>query len=187
MDYKEIQHIILKISKGDQTAFTKIVTSYQNLVYGLSLKMCQSESDAAEVSQETFIKVYKNLPSFKGQAKLSTWIYRITYFTAINYLKKNQKLVEEPLKEEVYEDPTDVLNELNHQSQKEYINKALNRLSPQERAIITCFYLEELTIKETAEITGLSIANTKIKLHRTRSKLKTILSQLLPKEANMLY
>ncbi|WP_066758405.1 RNA polymerase sigma factor [Crocinitomix algicola] len=187
MDQHKVKHIIQSVLKGNHSAFSEIVKAHKDLVFGLSLKISQSQNDAEEISQETFIKIFQQLASFRGQSKLSTWIYRITYFTAINYLKKHKKFVAEPLELESQHPQVKSFDSLSHDEQKRYINKALNRLNPQERAIITCFYLDEFTLKETAEITGNTIGNTKIKLHRTRAKLKTILNELLPQEATMLY
>lgn len=115
-------------------------------------------------------------------------MYRITYFTALNHIRKHT------IKTKTIEDwdhpqsDSSALAIVHSEDREKVIDLALKRLKPQERAIITLFYLEEQSIEEIAAITKLSISNTKVKIHRTRKKLKSILSeQLKGEELDLLY
>lgn len=186
-----ISHIINRIKSGESDAFSDLVDTYKDFVFALCFKMTQSIEDAEEITQDTFVKVFKNIKTFKGQSKFSTWLYRIAYFTTINFLRKNRvKTVSQTELFETRIEPIDedesALKNISQAERSHYINKALNFLKPQERAVIVLFYLEEHSIEEIATITKLSKSNTKVKIHRTRKKLHEILNHLLKNEIHSL-
>ena len=82
------QKIINQIIEGDTSAFSVLVDHYKDLVFTLAMRMVKNREEAEEVSQDTFIKVYKSLNKFKGDSKFSTWIYRVAYNTCLDRLKK---------------------------------------------------------------------------------------------------
>ena len=85
------EKIINQIIAGDSNAFSVLVDRYKDLVFTLSLKMLKNREEAEEVAQDTFIKVFKSLSKFKGDSKFSTWIYKVTYNSCLDRLKKNKK------------------------------------------------------------------------------------------------
>lgn len=82
------KELISEICKGNTRAFSDFVDNYKDLVFTLSVRMLGNREEAEEVSQDVFIKVYKSLPSFKGDSKLSTWMYRIAYNTCLDRIRK---------------------------------------------------------------------------------------------------
>jgi len=123
--------------------------------------------------QDSFVKAFNSIKQFKGKSKFSTWLYRITYFTAINHLRKNKMLTSEIDMSSFVDDDKSALDYLNEEDQKKYIQEALQYLKPIERNLITLHYLEEFSTKEIIEITGLSMSNIKV------SSLLPILSKKL--------
>ncbi len=93
MTTNQDQIIIDKILKGDTNAFAVLVDSYKDLVFTLALRMIKNREEAEEVSQDTFIKVFKSLDKFKGESKFSTWIYRVAYNTCLDRLKKIKRRI----------------------------------------------------------------------------------------------
>lgn len=95
--------IINKIIGGDTQAFAILVDRYKDLVFTLAIRMLKNREEAEEVSQDTFIKIYKALPKFKGESKLSTWVYKVAYNSCLDRIKKNKialmKLPSIPLQE----------------------------------------------------------------------------------------
>lgn len=85
------QHYINLVLKGDTNAFAVLVDRYKDLVYTLSLRMIKNREEAEELSQDTFIKVYRSLGKFKGESKFSTWLYKVAYNTCLDRLKKNKE------------------------------------------------------------------------------------------------
>lgn len=85
------QHYIHQIIGGNTSAFSILVNQYKDLVFTLSYKMLKNKEEAEEVSQDTFVKIFNSLNKFKGESKFSTWIYKITYNTCLDRLKKSKK------------------------------------------------------------------------------------------------
>ena len=187
MGTSSVKHIITQLQSGDKSGFIALVDTHKNMVYGLSLKMTQSVEDAEEITQDTFVKVFQSIKSFKGQSKLSKWIYQITYFTAINHLRGRKKSSDNQLNDNTALAENNSLETVGAADQKKFIDLALKELIPQERALITLFYLDEYSMKEVAKICALTESNAKVKIHRTRTKLKTILTRVLAKEVQTLY
>ncbi|MCG8577981.1 MAG: sigma-70 family RNA polymerase sigma factor [Flavobacteriales bacterium] len=185
MEKERLEHIKKRLREGDSSCFTPLVNEYKDMVYALALKMCQSAEDAEEVAQDTFVKAYKGFGRFKGDSKLSTWLYQIAYFTAINHLRKKKVETTDVDISHVPQDDS-VWSQIQEQDRKAYLDRAFELLKPEERAVINLFYLEEHSMDEISKITGLSVSNVKVKVHRSRKKLYGILQLLLKNEINSL-
>jgi len=175
------QIIIQKVLKGNTNAFGMLVDNYKDLVFSLAYKMTKNREEAEEVSQDTFIKAFKNLESFKGDSKFSTWLYRITYFTCLDAIKKNKKdqntfEINEINQHQIKAVET-ILEGIERKERSKMIENCLHLLPDEERTIIWMFYFEELSLKEIVEVTSISEANVKVKLHRARKKLLTIVQE----------
>lgn len=181
MTNKNDEYYINKVIDGDSNAFAYLVDNYKNMVYSLAYKMTRSKEEAEEVSQDTFIKAYKNLKNFKGDAKFSTWLYRIAYHTTLDNVKKNKKQHNNVAINEVnYNQITSletVLDSIERKERAKIMDKCLSKLPEDERAIIWMFYYDELSLKEILEVTRFSESNLKVKLHRARKKLLTIVKE----------
>ncbi|MBN4077563.1 RNA polymerase sigma factor [bacterium AH-315-C20] len=185
MELDAIEHIKKRLKEGDTSCFTPLVNEYKDLVYALALKISRSTQDAEEISQDTFVKAYKSFQTFRGDSKLSTWLYQITYFTAINHIRK--KKVETTDFEYVEAEADDsVMDQIQKEDRRAFLEEAMNHLNPDERAVINLFYMEENSIEEVAKITRLTKSNVKVKLHRSKKKLYGILSQIMKNELNSL-
>ncbi|MFI1771241.1 RNA polymerase sigma factor [Thalassobellus citreus] len=165
---------IEKVLQGDIDAFRFLIKNYKDMGYSLAISIVKNEFLAQEVLQTAFIKAYSKLNTFKGTAKFSSWLYRIIVNEAFKVQNKKKSNI--IIYNEIY---TDVISENNSFSsvidtdyQKYYINEALKRLQPKESLVLRLFYLEENNIKDIQDITGWSIANIKILLHRGRINIK---------------
>lgn len=169
--------LIAKVKLGNTEAFRSIVDYYRDAVYGLSLRLVSNQMEAEELAQDTFLKVFKSISSYRGESKFSTWLYRITYNTCISHLRKNKPdLVE--IQE--YHGSSNFNSGYDNLIKEDNINAIkiiLAQLKPDDRAIIQLFYLEENSIKEISEITGFTNANVKVKLHRSKQKLKIMMEE----------
>ena len=169
----EEQHKIEHILAGKTEEFAYFLDTYGQQVFTLIVRMVDSESDAEELTQDTFLKAFQHLSSFNGKSQFSTWIYRIAYNTALTALrKKNIELTaDEKLWNTISDTETDDLLDDTSENQIEKLREALDRLPADERALITFFYEEEKNISEIAVITGQTEGNVKVKLYRLRKKL----------------
>ena len=166
-------YYIQRIQAGDVACFVCLLDKY-------SLKVVQNQEEAEELAQDTFMKVFKNLASFKGDCSFSTWIYRIAYNTAISSVRKKRYeflAIEETTLENVSEEEiTNLFGQTESTEQVQRLEVALEQLLPDERALILLFYWKEKTIEELVSITGLTASNIKVKLHRIRKKLFVLLN-----------
>lgn len=175
------QLIISKVLQGDVNAFTLLVDNYKDMVFSLAYKMTKSREEAEEVSQDTFIKAYKKLDNFKGDAKFSTWLYKIAYYTCLDTLKKTKNNsstfeINEVTFNQIQSVET-ILQGIERKERAKMMDSCLLKLSDDERSLIWMFYYDELSLNEIIEITNLSQANLKVKLHRARKKLLTIVKE----------
>lgn len=173
-------YYIERIQAGDTASFACLLDKYSRPVHSLILKVVRNREDAEELAQDVFVKVYRNLSSFKGDSSFSTWIYRIAYNTAISETRKKKQeflAIEESVINNVSEEVVaEALGRTDTSVQLNKLDTALTQLPPDERGIILLFYMKEKTIDDIAEITGLSTSNVKVKLHRIRKKLFVILN-----------
>lgn len=184
MTEQEVHIKIAEVLSGNTSSFATLVDSYKNLVHSVALKITANQELAEEVAQDTFVKAYQGLAKFKQESKFSTWIYQITYFTAINALRKNKVETTEISDFNTASADDGGIDHLEKEDRNALIEKALTYLPAQDRAVVVLFYLKEMSMEEVAEITKLSVSNAKVKVHRSRKKLHDILSGLLKSELN---
>ncbi|WP_288208070.1 sigma-70 family RNA polymerase sigma factor [uncultured Parabacteroides sp.] len=168
-------YYIERVAAGDTGCFACLLDRYSRPVHSLILKMVRNKEDAEELAQDVFMKVFRNLPSFKADCSFSTWIYRIAYNTAISELRRKKQefiAIEESQIENVSEEEVSILlGRTSENDQVEKLEHTLTLLPPEERAMIMLFYMKQKSIEELTVITGLSASNVKVKLHRIRKKL----------------
>lgn len=178
--------LITQICKGDTNAYAQLVHQYKDLVFTLAFRMLKHREEAEEVSQDAFLKVYKSLRRFKGDSKLSTWIYKIAYNTCLDRLKKNKKhLVDVPINEfteHKLETIDNALTNMIDAERRETIKTCIDKLPSDDAYITTLFYFEDLSLEEIAETMNSSANTIKVKLFRARKKLAVILQRYLEPE-----
>jgi len=171
----EEKEIISLAQTGSESAFTELVKRHQNSIYMLALRLMFDRDEALEVSQLAFIQAYKNLKSFRGEASLSTWLYRITYNIAMRKLKlaKLRRYLPGGM---------DILNNLpssdsaSKEAEKsafrQNLAEALEKLPPQMRAVFTMHQVQGLKLVEVAEIMRKSVGNIKALHYHAVRKLR---------------
>lgn len=175
------QQYIDKVIKGDTNAFSYLIDNYKDMVFSLAYKITKNREDAEEISQDTFIKVFKNLKKFKGDSKFSTWLYRIAYHTSLDTYKKNKKEKNTYQINEIsfnkIQEVESILEGIERKERTKIMDSCLLKLPEEERSLLWMFYYDELSLKEIIEVTDLSEANLKVKLHRARKKMLGIVEQ----------
>jgi RNA polymerase sigma-70 factor (ECF subfamily) len=186
MTHNNDQHYIEKVLQGDANSFAILVDRYKDMVFSVALKVVKNREEAEEVSQDTFIKAYRSLKSFKGDAKFSTWLYKIAYHNCMDRVKKIAKAYHTGTIDEVTENrikaTDDVLKTIEQKERAIIIKECLGELPEDERAILWFFYFEELSLKEITEVTDYSENNVKVKLHRARKKLLAVVQNRVEPE-----
>lgn len=179
MDKLDDLYYIQKTLDGDTSYFSRLVDRYSHQTYLLILKIVRQKEDAEELTQDVFVKIFKVLHSFKGECRFSTWLYRIAYNTALSATRKKKHeflYIEENTIDNVMDEKVrEAIEETDNSERLEKLGKAVELLAPEERGLITLFYMEEHSIEEISSITGLSVSHVKVKLHRIRKKLYIIM------------
>ncbi len=177
------QYLIERTLAGENSAFGELVDRYQNFVFSIALKIVKHREEAEEVAQDSFIKAFDSLSKFRGEAKFSSWLYRIVYHKSLDRIKKNKRSQRFQLIEEITSNDLDgIENGLDlmlEEERNEMISRCIAELNGKDAALIEFYYFEELPIKEIAEITGLGEENIKIKLYRSRKKLLNLLQSYI--------
>jgi RNA polymerase sigma-70 factor (ECF subfamily) len=181
--------LIQRIQNGEQQAFTLLVRKYQNRVANILTRYVSHNGDIADVTQEVFLKVYKSLPSFRGESAFYTWLYRITVNTAKNYLTSQNRRPPtadiDAMEADNY-DGSDVLKEtddpegvLRSQEIKKVILKAIEQLPAELKSAITLRELEGMSYDEIANIENCPIGTIRSRIFRARDAIDKQLKPLL--------
>lgn len=174
---------IQKILKGDTSAFSYFVDTYQDMAITIAYRICSNRQDAEDIVQNAFVKAFHNLHTFRSDSKFSTWFYRIVYNTAISQIKTsifNTEFIDyrQMDTEDSYSD-WDIINEIEENEQKATISKAMDMLPKDESLLLSLYYIDDNPVKEIVKIVGLSEANVKVKLHRARKRLGDIIQKFV--------
>ena len=180
------RYYINLILSGNREAFAPIVERHKDNVYNLALKICGNCEDAEEVAQDSFVKAFRSLSSFKGKSSFATWLYRIVYNTSMTFVRKNKldilRLEDFPV------DSVDFIrsNAMEEEAEIEYmkilLSYSMQKLDHEDRAIITMHYYQDLSHSEICSVTGLSRSNIKVRLFRARKRMQEIIEKNMIKE-----
>lgn len=173
------QRIIRRVLEGDTQAFAPLVHQYQNVVFSICLKLIKDRNDAEEVAQQSFVKAYTALSSFKTNASFSTWLYRIAYNASLDWLKAKKRRFDHTWIEPGSEPHTDLSADgaLLDEEQRSMLAKAIDKLDERSQLVILLYYYEDKSVKEIAKVLDLSESNVKVVLLRARRQLHKDISK----------
>lgn len=182
------------LKEQKQSAYAKLLEEYQKLVFNTCLSFVPNVEDAEDIAQEVFVEVYNSIEKFKGNSKLSTWIYRIAVNKSLEFLrKKNTKkrfgFMQSMSGNVIPIDKSSYFTEFNHpgvqlenKEEREMLFKAINRLPETQKVVFTLHMIDGLSYKEVSEIAEKSISSVESLLFRARKGLRTILTEFYKKE-----
>ncbi len=176
---------------GDARAFEDLVERHQRYVFNLCLRILGNYDLAAEMAQEVFLRAWRSIGSFRGDARFTTWLYTVAHNLCLNRLEGVQRDAHHRVSED---DAAEELGRLHSKEEdpavaydrkelKGSIHRLIEQLPPRYRAVITLFYLQELSYQEIAEVTGLPIGTVKTHLFRAKEMLRRAMEdEVLPGE-----
>lgn len=180
------QYLIDRTLEGNINSFGELVDRYQNFVFTIAKRILKVSEEAEEVAQDSFIKAFDSLSTFRGESKFSTWLYRIVYHKSLDRIKKNNRHRTYEINEEITADRLDSIENglefLMNEERSRLIKSCIAKLPEDDAAIITLYYYEEQSVKEISKVTDLSEDNVKIKLYRSRKKLFNLLEGYIEPE-----
>lgn len=179
MDKKGDIYYIEEVLAGSVNAFATLVDRHKDKAFNLAFRICGNREEAEEIAQDAFVKAFRSLKNFRKKSSFATWLYRIVYTTSISLVRTRKKGVLSL--EDFPADAVDFMgtDKTEEDAEEEYRNSlvsfALQKISEEERGIVTLYYFNELKIEEISEITGISRQNIKVKLFRARARMADIL------------
>ena len=186
--------LVHQCTQGDSAAMERLILKYQNRIYNVILKICANIDDAAELTQDTFVKVIENIDKFQGKSSFYTWAFRIAVNLTLNYCKRNAKLVfrsldaeqdpdsqapmmlKEFLTDDSFPDPAVVAQ---NSELCRLIQDALLKLDDEQRIVVVLRDIEGMDYAQIAEVLGIELGTVKSRLSRARSNLKDIMEAVL--------
>ena len=184
----EVQNLVSRAIEGDFDAFDQIMLLYRERLYGVIYNMTFNHEDAADLTQESFVKAFRSLSKFKRKSSFFTWLYRIGVNLTLTHLKrkkarkffsfdqlsdhnKSKEVLAEFSSSEKSSIKTTLLNELH-----EKLNEALSKLSDKHRTIVVLFEIDGLSHKEIASIMKCTEGTVRSRLHYAKLQLQSLLS-----------
>jgi RNA polymerase sigma-70 factor (ECF subfamily) len=167
--------LVTTSKNGDQDAFSLLVQRYQRRVFNLIFRMLQNYEEANEVTQEAFLAAWQGLPSFRGEARFSTWLYRIAYNCALKQLdiRKHDRTLQTALQAEQPLEGGDPQNAVPDMlDNQEMVQEQLSQLPPKYRIVLILRHIQDMTYEEMAEVLTMPVGTIKTHLFRARNLLK---------------
>ena len=172
--------LIGRCLEGDRGALLELVRAYEKMVYSVVYRMLGDPEDAKDAAQETFLKVFESLPYFRGESKLSTWIYRIALNECTARSKRRAVQMQEGMAiGDIPDSRPSALEAIEKEERDRLVRSAIAQLPEKYRAVIVLRYFEELSYEEMAEVLLLPVGTVKARLFRAREMLRKKLGRLL--------
>lgn len=169
----EERKLIERCRKNDRDAFETLILSYEKKIYNLCFYMVKNKEDAFDLTQEVAIKIYRSISKFKGDSKFSTWVYRITYNTCLDFIKRKKD--ELPYDDMIVNESNinyKMDNVIESKETKTIIKKCIMQLSNDYRTVIILRDISGLSYKEISDILQIEIGTVKSRINRARQALK---------------
>ena len=192
-ELRDESRMIASILAGDAQLFHELIRPYERRVYAMALSFLRNEADAEDAAQETFLKAFRNLAAFRGEARFGTWLVSIALNEARGRIRHRDTIKMESLDEPPEEhqalpallrDWKEIPSEaLERKEVRLLLQKAITALPLIYREVFQLRDIEELSINETAEALGISVSSVKVRLHRARMMLQKNLAPLLKQVA----
>jgi len=186
--------LVERCRKGDSEAMERLIVKYQNRIYNVVLKICADPDDAAELTQETFVKIIQNLRKFQGRSSFYTWAFRIAVNLTLNHCQRNgrvslrsldaeqdqcdgreRQVLKDYLSDESSPDAADIAQ---RKELYEIAAKALMELEESQRAVVTLRDIEGMSYARIAEVLDIELGTVRSRLSRARSKLREVLETM---------
>lgn len=175
------QDLLISLQRGDSQAFKQLVDTWQHMVFNTVLGIVQDMGEAEDITQEVFIQVYQSVAGFRGESKLSTWLYRIAVTKALDAerkkkAKKRMGALRSLIGWEEKEEPVAVFHHPGVQMEKKetaaVLFKALQRLPENQRIVFTLIKTEGLAYDEVATIMQITLKAVEALMHRAKENLR---------------
>jgi RNA polymerase sigma-70 factor (ECF subfamily) len=187
--------LVEQCRQGDSVAMERLILKYQNRIYNVILKICANADDAAELTQETFVKVIENIYKFEGRSSFYTWAFRIAVNLTLNYCQRSgrrglksldseddghyrqaRRQLKEFLNDDSSPDPAAVAA---NKEMCEIVLKSLMKLDDEQRTVVVLRDIEGMNYAQIAKVLDIELGTVRSRLSRARSNLRKIMEAIL--------
>lgn len=188
--------IIKQLKSGDYSNYDKLVDSYKNRVFGMAYKFTNDYDEAQDLAQEVFLKIYRQIKNFREESKLSTWIYRISVNTCLDWKKKKERIksinFSSMVNEENKDQTIDIKDEsmlpdeiiLQDEDQKQ-VHELIYQLSDKYKTVLIMYHFNEMSYQDISKALNIPERTVETRLYRARRMLKDKISKASSKEVNI--
>ncbi len=180
------QDLIARIARNEQEAFRYLVEKYKDMVFRTCLGLLHDTPEAEDITQDVFLEVYRSVSFFRGESKLSTWLYRIAINKSLNQMKRNQKkkswlrldelvFSRKPEKKEISIPDLNNSQPLEREELGAVLRKAINELPENQQIAFVLAKYDELSYKEISDIMNTSVSSVESLVHRAKTNLQKML------------
>jgi RNA polymerase sigma factor (sigma-70 family) len=173
------EQIISRVRGGETRFFEELVRRYQDPVFAMALRFIGHRGDAEDVAQEVFLRVHRSLDGFKGDAKFSTWLYRITFNLSADWLRRNRKADRKAAGIEEAGDVADgrvnIETGVLDSEERDRVNRALDGLDEKYRHVVVLLYYQKMSYEQIASVLGVPLKTVETRLYRARRLLREAL------------
>lgn len=173
--------LIERVRKGETRCFADLVSRYQDPVFGMALRFVRGDRDAEDIAQEAFLRAYRGLEGFKGDAKFSTWLYRITWNLCADWLRRNRRPGRSPVAieeaAELADGRVDLEQGLLADEEKRKVREALDGLDDRYRGVLILLYYQKMSYDQIAAVLGVPMKTVETRVYRARKLLRQSLLQ----------
>ena len=171
------ESLVAATLRGDDDAFAEIVRRYKRRVFASAARFARDEHQLDDIAQEVFVRAFRNLGKFRGDAPFEHWLARIIVSACYDFLRKERRVREHVALDAIEFEVRDLTIDaaIAAGRARELLAFAMRRLTPDERLVVTLCEIEERSVREVAELTGWSESNVKVRAFRARQNLKKIL------------
>jgi len=167
--------LVRRAQQGDQAAFAGLVARYQRYVYNLAYRLLRDAQQAEDLAQEAFLRAWRGLGNFRGQARFTTWLYRIVTnlcYTHLKELRRELVVADDDLETLTMPSAQEPPAAVEAAEQRAFLHRQIAALPTKYRLVITLFYLQELSYQEIAQVLDLPLGTVKTHLFRARERLQ---------------
>jgi RNA polymerase sigma-70 factor (ECF subfamily) len=189
---EEVEDLVERAKAGERVAFARLVDEYQDKIHGYVYRMLGDAEEAEDVAQETFLRAFQSLPSFRGAASFHTWLYRIASNLSIDVARRNRRQkdgafsLDEPMESSDGDYDREIADEGAGPEQltarrevQELVRRAIGDLPEKLRTVVVLYELQGESYEDIAEILGCPLGTVKSRLFNARAELKDKLEQLV--------
>jgi RNA polymerase sigma factor (sigma-70 family) len=179
------QQLIDEIQRGNPRKYAVLVERHKEKAFTLAVRIVHRREEAEEIVQDAFLRAFRSLSGFRGDARFSTWLYRIVYNVSITRVSRKSSPVQSDEEEKltlIEDDNPSAIEQLESEEQRKAVVREIERLPQNHRTALTLFYFDEMSYQEMSEIMQVPLGTVKTYLFRARDQLRERLSERLKRE-----